>query len=150
LHQSPNMSGQASLPTEVEETIAHFVRVTGLRADLLARLRVDAIDYSENGALFIAITDADGNYIYDVPVLAGREAFVLSIIANREPHELVFPHLPKYMHLQDYRIHYAHALYDEVCANNEMGYDQEQIIHYVMHALGEKPQREKVRHYLGF
>ena len=143
-HQRP-LSSEAGVPPA--RVVYAFVTACGLRKAALARLRVGDIWVDNEGHVWVDVTDPDGIPIYEVPVLDGHEQAVLSVVEGRDPEELVFAQLPHPLRLQSYRIAYARALYEEVCADNECGYDEEGIVTYVMHALCEPRRIEVVRRY---
>ncbi len=103
--------------------------------------------YTDEGNVTVDLTDPDGISIYEVPVLHGHEQAVLALLKGRQPEELVFPRLPHPLFLQHYRLQYARALYREVCEDNPMGYDEEDIVSLIMHALGYEHRMEVVRRY---
>jgi len=130
------------------ERIHRFVQACGLRRGALARLRVEDIQQYEDGSIWISVNDPDDVPIYEIPVLRGQERVVLSAIAGRDPEELIFPHLPRSLSLQPLRIQYARALYHHVLAHNELGYGEEQVVRYVLHALClEERHMDLVRDY---
>ena len=147
MHQVPKSAEAGSLPVVAPSVVYAFVRACGLRKPALARLRVGDIWVDNEGHVWVNVTDPDGIPIYGVPVLDGNAQAVLSVIEGRNPQELVFAPLPQPLRLQSHRIAYARALYEEVCADNEGGYDEEGIVTYVMHALCEPRRIEVVRRY---
>ena len=151
MHPPSHASEVNVVPVASQKVISQFVRACGLRKAALARLRVGDVWQDEAGWVWIGVTAADTTSIHVVPVLKGFEQDVLSVVEGRQIEELVFPHLPKPLFLQRDRIFYARALYDEISANHEEPYDEEQIIQFVMKALGEGHHRYDVvrRYYLG-
>ena len=132
----------------LNERIYRFVQASGLRPKALACLKVEDLCLEEEGRIFINVNDPDGIPIYEVPVLAVHVPFVLSVIDGRESQELVFSAIPRGLHLHVARIQYARALYREALTDNEMGYNEDELVQYVMHCLCENHQTARVRRYL--
>jgi hypothetical protein len=101
----------------------------------MARLRVEDIHLHYDDLTVIDVNDRDGVPIFEVPVLPRHTHVVLSAIAGRDPEALVFPQLPRALSLQPFRVQYARELYRYALAHNDVGYDEEDCVEYVLDTL---------------
>ena len=94
----------------------------------------------------------------DVPVLAGHEQAILSLIEGRRPEERVLPRgLPVRLDVHAYRRGYAQALYQEYTGGRELpastgrlkpgSYDAE-AVRWVSKALGHTRRDVVLRYFL--
>lgn len=86
-----------------------FEKAVGLRKNELRRILVKEIR-EVSGELFADVSRGKGGKAREVPVLPGREQDVLSVVADRDPEERIFPRLPD-TEVQDLRREYAQKLY---------------------------------------
>lgn len=91
------------------QPLLKFEKAVGLRENELRRILVKEIR-EVNSELTAFVSRGKGGKKRPVPVLPGREQDVLSVIADRNPTERVFPRLPD-TEVQDLRREYAQKLY---------------------------------------
>lgn len=87
-----------------------FQRATGLRRGELQRIRVGDVCFNPAGELVAHVQSGKGGRPRDVPVLAGYEHQVLTLVAGRDPEEPVLRKVPD-TDVHGMRRDYAQALY---------------------------------------
>lgn len=136
--------------------LVNFSRAVGLRRHELRSLYCRDIFYRD-GQLLVNVASGKGGLQRDVPVLAGREAEVLAVVADHDPEALVFPRIPKHIDVHSYRREYAQALYLQYAPGRSLppmtgrlkrsDYDRA-AAERVSAALGHRRVDVVLRHYL--
>jgi integrase len=96
------------------QPLIRFLQATGLRRNELRLLQIKDIHKESPeypGQLVAQVRNGKGGKARPVPVLPGREADVLAVIAGRDPDVPVFDRIPKHLDIHSYRREYAQALY---------------------------------------
>ncbi|MBO0781119.1 MAG: tyrosine-type recombinase/integrase [Ktedonobacteraceae bacterium] len=137
--------------------LVSFAQATGLRRHELRALRVGDVLQDHGAHMWVHVGNGKGGLSRDVPVLAGREAAVLTLAAGRNPDSLVFERIPKHMDVHSYRRGYAQALYQQYAPGRGLppaagrlrrsDYDRD-AAERVTWALGHRRVDVVLRHYL--
>ncbi|MBO0795978.1 MAG: site-specific integrase, partial [Ktedonobacteraceae bacterium] len=132
-------------------------QATGLRRHELRALRVGDVLQDHSAHVWVHVGNGKGGLSRDVPVLAGREATVLTLVAGRNPDSLMFERIPKHMDVHSYRRDYAQALYQQHAPGRTLppatgrlqrgDYDRD-AAERVTWALGHRRIDVVLRHYL--
>ncbi|GHO76482.1 hypothetical protein KSD_42530 [Ktedonobacter sp. SOSP1-85] len=155
--QTPGSEEQSSPHFQPEhwQPLLAFLRVTGLRRREVRMLRVAQIQEQPDGGVVLHV-QGKGGKVRQVPVLAGQEATVLSLVQGRGEDELVFAHIPSHLDIHAYRRHYAQTLYQELsglplppaAGRLPRGILDEQAILAVSRALGHNRRDVVLTYYL--
>lgn len=97
-----------------------FAQATGLRRAEMRDLRIHEITSLPDGTLSIHVRNGKGGKSRDVTVLAGYKQDILTLIAERNPNERLFEHIPKNMDVQSYRRGYTQALYRQLAPGSPL------------------------------
>lgn len=93
--------------------VVAFALATGLRRRELEAVHVRDVRAGRHGTLVIDVRNGKGGKARCVPVLAGREDDVLTVVVGRAPDERVFERVPVRLDVASLRKRYAEALYCE-------------------------------------
>lgn len=136
--------------------LIRFAQAAGLRRHELRTLYCRDI-FTRDGQLLVHVKSGKGGLKRDVPVLAGREAEVLAVVAGCDLDALVFARIPKHFDVHSYRREYAQALYLQYASGRALplgqgrlkpgDYDRE-AAQRVSEALGHRRVDVVLRHYV--
>ncbi len=88
-----------------------FLEGTGLRRSEVRTLTCHDVYTGMDGKLYVHVDNGKGGRPREVPVLPGREDDIRAVVAEREPGERVFVHIPGHLDVHSYRRLFAQALY---------------------------------------
>ncbi len=137
-----------------------FAQATGLRYAELRDLRVGDVSAKPDGTLVVHVRRGKGGKSREVAVLTDYQQEILALIAERDPKDHLFEHVPKNMDVQSYRRASAQERYQQQAPGQALPPTKEErlkpsdyhpeAVQDVAESLGHSKRRKTVvlNHYL--